>query len=53
MQMAVASISLQIDGLVSESYFECPVMVAAEDIFRATVWLNLAVWLDRFPPQSG
>ena len=42
-QVAVVRTFLQIDGLIPESHFKRPVMVASEDKLSATVRLDLAV----------
>ena len=48
-QMAVVRTFLQIDGLIPESHFKRPVMVASKDEFRTTVRLDFAVRLERLP----
>src|SRR5699024_7486201 len=50
-QVTVIRSFLQIDGLVSECHLKCPLMVATEDKLSATVRLNFAVRLERFPAQ--
>ena len=50
-QVAVVRSFLQIDTLVSERYFKRPFMVAPKDKLSATIRLNFAVRLERFPAQ--
>ena len=51
LEMAVVCTLIQIYGLGSKCHFKCTVMIASEDKFRTTVWLNFAVRLERFPAQ--
>ena len=51
MQMAVVCILFQIDGLIAESHFNSPVVIATENKSGATIRLNLAVRLEWFPAQ--
>ena len=51
LEMAVVCTIFRIYGLGSKCHFKCTVMIASEDKFRTTVWLNFAVRLERFPAQ--
>ena len=51
LDMAVVCTLVQIYGLGSKCHLKCTVMIASEDKFRTTVWLNFAVRLERFPAQ--
>ena len=51
LEMAVVFTLIQIYGLGPKCHFKCTVMIASEDKFRTTVWLNFAVRLERFPAQ--
>ena len=51
MQMAVVGILFQIDGLIAESHFNRPVVIATENESGATVRLNLAILFEWFPAQ--
>ena len=51
LEMAVVCILIQIYGLSPKCHFKCTVMIASEDKFRTTVWLNFAVRLERLPAQ--
>jgi len=50
-QMAVVCILFQIDGLIAESHFNSPVVIATENESGATIRLNLTVRLEWFPAQ--
>ncbi len=51
LEMAVICTLVQIYGLGSKCHLKCTVMIASEDKFRTTVWLNFAVRLERLPAQ--
>ena len=51
LEMAVVCTLVQIYGLGSKCHLKCTVMIASEDKFRTTVWLNFAVQLEGFPAQ--
>ena len=51
LEMAVVCTLFQIYGLGLKCHLKRTVMIASEDKFRTTVWLNFAVRLEGFPAQ--